>query len=390
MTRLIMHIDMDAFFAAVEQRDFPELRGKPLIIGALPGGRGVVSTASYEARKFGVGSAMPISEAHRRCPNGIYKRPDMSKYVAESRKVMAALDEISPVVEPVSIDEAYVDITGLERLVGTPQQIGARTKALILERTGLTASVGIGPNRFVAKIASDHQKPDGLTVVEPEQVLEFLGPLPIRVLRGVGKVAQGHFARMSVKTVADLRDWALPDLIRRLGEASARSVYRQARGEGSDRVGHAEGRKSISKETTFLEDIDDPERIRATMLWQAAEVGRTTRRENKRGRVVSVKIRLAGFETHTRQRRMDRATCSDRRIYETAISLYEESGYVGRPLRLIGVGLSDWDDGGCRQLLLGRDDEERDRRLFSAVDKIKERFGNEAIGAGELKNRKPK
>jgi DNA polymerase-4 len=380
MSRLIMHIDMDAFFAAIEQRDHPEYRGKPVVVGALPGHRGVVSTCSYEARAYGIRSAMPIIQAHRRCPQAIYVTPDHRLYVAVSRQVMAVLERVSPVVEPISIDEAFVDITGLERLVGRPLDIGRRAKQLILEATQLTASVGIAPNRLVAKIASDYQKPDGLTVVPPEQVLDFLGPMPVGRLWGVGPRMQKALAALGIRTVAELRAWPQSQLARRFGAAWARALAEQSRGVASDEVGGEWERKSISKETTFDEDVTGAEVILETLLELSAGVGRTTRREGLRGLTVTLKIRFPDFETHTRQATLDHAISSDRQIFAAARSLYQASGFAGRPVRLIGVGLSDWESSG--QLDLSFVADEKESRLFAAVDKIKNRFGRDAIGLG--------
>ena len=210
MSRLIMHIDLDAFFAAVEQRDHPQWRGLPLVVGAEPGRRGVVATCSYEARRYGVHSAMPISEAVRRLPSEtVYVRPSMERYARVSRQIMGRLETISPVVEKVSIDEAYLDVSGLEQLVGPPEVIGQRAKAAIREAVGLTASVGIGPNRLIAKLASDFRKPDGLMVVPPEQVCAFLDPMPLSVLRGVGIKTAPRLERMGLKTIGDVRRLSL-------------------------------------------------------------------------------------------------------------------------------------------------------------------------------------
>ena len=390
MPRTIMHIDMDAFFAAIEQRDRPELAGKPVIVGALPGGRGVVSTCSYEARKFGVHSAMPISEAYRRCPNGIYLRPDFTRYVEASKNVMEILDQISPVVETVSIDEAYIDITGLQRLWGTPRQIGTRTKRMIREAIDLTASVGIGPNRLVAKIASDLEKPDGLTIVPPEQVLDFLAPLSVGRLRGVGKIMKQRLEELGIHTVEQLRQWSQSDLEKRLGDKSGTGLYNQARGIGSDRIGEHQGRKSISKEVTYGEDVTDQEVLRGTLLELAAGVGRIARREGKKGSVITVKIRLRGFETHTRQKRLPHPTCSDKNIFETGWSLYRESGYRGKSIRLIGLGISGWEDEAGRQLDLLAKDDPKETQLYQAIDTLTERFGRGTIRPGGSQKKKPK
>jgi len=376
-----MHVDMDAFFAAVEQRDNPELRGKPVIIGAMPGGRGVVSTCSYEARKFGLHSAMPIGQAHKRCPQGIYLRPDMKKYAAVSQQVMDILASISPVVEPLGIDEAFLDITGLDRLIGTAEQVGYETKRRIQQQLQLTASVGIGPNRLIAKIASDFRKPDGLTLVPPDGVQAFLDPLPVSSLRGVGPRMVKALEKLGIKRVAQLRAWPKAQLYKRFGETGGEHLYRQARGIASDIVGEREMRKSVSKEVTFGEDVTEAEVLRETLLALAGEVGRIARKENLCGKTVTLKIRLAGFETHTKQCKVEQGTNSDRRIFQCAWSLYHESGHAGRPVRLIGVGISDWERDSERQLDMFVD-ENKERDLFAAVDQITDRFGKGAIRMG--------
>jgi DNA polymerase-4 len=254
MSRLVMHVDLDAFFAAVEQRDNPPWRGLPLVVGAEPGRRGVVATCSYEARRYGVHSAMPISEAARRLPpETVSVRPSMNRYARVSRQIMEVLETISPLVEKVSIDEAYLDVTGLERLMGPPEVIGRLTKERIREAVGLTASVGIGPNRLIAKLASDADKPDGLTVVPLEKVSAFLDPMPLSVLRGVGAKTAPRLERPGLKTVGDVRHLSLEALRRHLGAGAGTQVHLQALGIADDHVYPASERKSISKETTFGE-----------------------------------------------------------------------------------------------------------------------------------------
>jgi DNA polymerase-4 len=380
--RLIMHLDMDAFFAAIEQRDRPELRGRPVVIGAQPGRRGVVATCSYEARKFGVHSAMPIARAYKLCPQAVYLIPDHRRYADESEKVMAILERLSPIVEPCSIDEAFVDITGLERLFGAPAEIGRRAKATIAGELGLTASVGIGPNRQIAKIASDFRKPDGLTVVPPEGVLDFLAPLPVGRLRGVGPRLREELGKLGLRTVADLRAWPSAALTQRFGASCGEWLHRQARGQSSDEVGGDEGRKQISKETTFDADVADADVLRDTLLELAADIGRQARSEDLRGVTVTLKIRFPPFETHTRQKTLPHAIDSDRQIFGAAQSLFAENGFAGRPVRLIGVGLSDWEVDCGGQMDLGFVTDERETRLFAAVDRIKEKYGRRAIGLG--------
>ncbi len=345
MSRLVMHVDLDAFFAAVEQRDHPEWRGRPLVVGAEPGRRGVVATCSYEARRYGVHSAMPISEAARRLPpDTIYVRPSMDRYARASRQIMAVLETISPVVEKVSIDEAYLDVTGLERLVGPPEVIGRQTKERIREAVDLTASVGIGPNRLIAKLASDADKPDGLTVVLPERVSDFLDPMPLAVLRGVGAKTAPRLERLGLKTVGDVRRLSLEELRRHLGATAGTQVHLQARGIADDQVYPASERKSISKETTFGEDVTDPEVLKDTLRWAAQEVGYLARHEQRKGLVVTLKIRFRPFETHTRSRTLKEPTANDIEILRVAWALFQTESWADRPVRLIGVGISGWNE----------------------------------------------
>jgi DNA polymerase-4 len=381
--RLIMHIDMDAFFAAIEQRDDPSLVGKPVIIGALPGKRGVVSTCSYEARVFGIHSAMPISEAFRRCPQGVYLKPNGPAIREASHLIVETLRGISPVVEPVSVDEAYVDISGLERLIGPPDVIGRLAKQRIREATRLSSSVGIGPNRLIAKLASDAHKPDGLTIIRADQVQAFLYPMPVENMRGVGKHSAESLKRRGIHTIATLRTWSEERLIAVFGDASGRMLYRQARGIWSDHVGEHESRKSISKEHTFNEDCCDPETLRQTMLELAADVARTARREGLTGRGIRLKLRLDGFETHTRSTTLAHPTNLDDVIFKEGWRLYSTSAFCSRPVRLIGIGIFDWS--APVQLDLFDKPNERKIRLAGAKDDIVARFGKSILGIKKAK-----
>ena len=392
MTRLVMHVDLDAFYAAIEQRDHPEWRGLPVVVGAEPGKRGVVATCSYEARRYGVHSAMPISEAARRLPpETVYVRPRMEDYARVSRQVMEALGTISPVVEKVSIDEAYLDVSGLERLVGPPEVIGQRAKAAIREAVGLTASVGIGPNRLIAKLASDYHKPDGLTVVLPEGVQAFLDPMPLTVLRGVGDKTAPRLQRLGLRTVGDVRHLSLEELRRNLGAQAGTRVYSQARGIADDRVYPATERKSISKETTFAEDVTDPAVLRDTLRWAAQEVGFIARHEGRKGAAVTLKIRFRPFETHTRSRTLPLRTASDGDLFQAAWSLFEAEPWAGKPVRLIGLGLSGWEEeGGVQADLFGSeapDPHPRDERLDETLDSIRRRFGKGYLQRGLSRRR---
>jgi DNA polymerase-4 len=380
MTRLITHVDLDAFYAAIEQRDHPKWRGLPVVVGAEPGRRGVVATCSYEARRYGVHSAMPISQAVRRLPpETIYVRPRMDDFARVSRHVMRALESISPVVEKVSIDEAYLDVSGLERLVGPPEVIGQRAKAAIYDAVQLTATVGIGPNRLIAKLASDYRKPDGLTVVLPGQVRAFLDPMPLTVLRGVGTKTAPRLLGLGLKTVGDVRCLSLEELRRQLGARAGTQIHQQARGVADDRVYPETERKSISKETTFSEDVTDPAVLRDTLRWAAQEVGFLARHEGRRGAVVTLKVRLHPFETHTRSRTFARRTASDQEIFHAAWDLFQAEAWTGKPVRLIGLGLAGWEEGrGDQADLFGTqapDSHPYDQRLDEALDAIRCKFG---------------
>ncbi len=381
--RWIMHLDMDAFFASVEQRDHPEYRGRPVVVGAMPGRRGVVSTCSYEARKYGIHSAMPISEAYRRCPDAIYLRPDMAHYAAVSKQVMLALGDISPVVEPASIDEAYIDISGMERLIGTPKEIGRLTRQKIQQQVELNCSVGIGPNRLIAKLASEYKKPDGLVVIQPEQVQAFLDPMPVSNLRGVGPKARQELEPLGVYTVAQLKTYSLEVLQGYFGNKGGQHLYNQARRIAFDQVGAKGGRQSISKESTFNKDETDQRQIRERMRVLAAEVGQTARRKGLKGQVVAIKIRLDGFETRTRQRKTSAATNADSTILNTAWELYQGSGFAGRPVRLIGLGISEWADSEpMGDLFDDPDEQEREECLYATMDNVSEKFGEGKLSLG--------
>ena len=387
MTRLVMHVDLDAFYAAIEQRDHPQWRGLPVVVGAQPGRRGVVATCSYEARRYGVHSAMPISEAARRLPpETVYVRPRMEHYARVSRQVMSALETISPLVEKVSIDEAYLDVNGLEKLVGPPEVIGQRAKAAVREAVGLTASVGIGPNRLIAKLGSDYRKPDGLTLVPSEHVRAFLDPMPLTVLRGVGVKTAPRLRCMGLETVADVRRVPLEELRRRLGAQAGTHVYRQARGLADDHVYPATRRKSISKETTFNDDVTDAEVLRDTLRWAAQEVGFLARHEGRRGTVVTLKIRFRPFETRTRSHTLPVPTASDGELFRAAWSLFQSEPWAGKPTRLIGLGLSGWEaEGGVQQDLFGTDAPDpspQDQRLDETLDAIRRKFGRGYVQRG--------
>ena len=391
MERWVMHLDMDAFYAAVEQRDDPALRGLPVVVGARPGGRGVVATCSYEARRFGIRSAMPIAEAYRRCPQAAYLRPRMEHYTAVAGRIRRELDAISPLVEPVSIDEAFIDVSGLERLIGPPAVIGALAKQRIRDTCGLTASVGIGPNRLIAKLASEYRKPDGLTVVAPPEVQAFLDPQPVAVLRGVGTRTLPRLQRLGIQSVADLRRRSLTELQRHLGARLAADLHAQAHGIAASDVVPQVPRKSISKETTFAADQTDAALLHARLRALAGEVAQTARAGGVAGGVVTLKVRYAGFVTHSRQRRLAAPTDSARVLLAQAWHLFERSGLPQARVRLIGIGLAALSrPQPCAQprqqdLFEAADAPVRDARLAVTLDAVNTRFGDGTLGFGQAR-----
>jgi nucleotidyltransferase/DNA polymerase involved in DNA repair len=386
--RTILHVDMDAFFAAVEQRDRPELRGKPVIVGADPKGgrgRGVVSTASYEARRLGVGSAMPISEAWRRCPSGVYLHPDIEKYARESDRVMEILHRFTDLVEPVSIDEAFLDVTGSARAMGTGEEIARKLKAAIREETDLTASVGVASSKLVAKVASDIRKPDGLVVVPPGEEAAFLAPLPVRRLWGVGPKMEEALARLGVATIGDLAAIDPGRLERRLG-THGHDLQSLARGEDDrDVVPHGEAAKSLGQEHTYGEDTAEPARLRATLLQLADAVAGRLRSHGLRARTVTLKYRDADFRTTTHARTLAEATDSGNAIFRLASELFAET-HRGRKVRLLGIYASHFGDATPQRGLF---DEPRAPAPADRVrDEVRKRFGEDAITRASLLGRR--
>ena len=381
MTRTILHVDLDAFFAAVEQRDHPELRGKPVIVGGGgPNDRGVVSTASYEARAFGVHSAMSLREAGRRCPHGIFVPVDGAKYTAASWEVMAVLRRFTPLVEPISIDEEFLDVTGSRVLFGSGEIIGGRIKDEVKASVDLTISVGVATTKLVAKIASDLRKPDGLVVVEPGDEAAFLAPLEIRRLWGVGEKSAAALREYGVRTIGDLA--ALPDdlLIRRFGKYGA-ALGQRARGMDDDPVGGRDAAKSIGHEHTFDVDTSDREVIERTLLGMSEGVAGRLRDSGVRASTITVKIRDTTFRTITRQRTLADPTDLTEPIFRTALELARPE-VRGLRIRLLGVTASGL--GEREQLSLFAADDPRRRKVTEAADEVRHRFGERAITRARL------
>ncbi len=382
--RIILHADMDAFFAAVEQLDRPELRGKALLIGGT-GARGVVSTASYEARPYGVGSAMPMAAARRRCPHAIVLPPRFERYRAVSRVVMHTLGAFSPLVEPLSVDEAFVDMTGCEALFGTPRAMGESIRRAVFEATGLTVSVGVSTTKYVAKVASDRGKPDGLTVVGPAEVTRFLHPLPIDRLWGVGPRTRERLEARGIGTIGDVAATPLDTLERRLGALGAH-VHALAHGRDPREVVPEREAKSIGSENTLDTDVAGEAAIRPWLLRAADTVARRLRDEGLAARGVRVKLRTTDFRLHTRQTLLASATLATRPIVEAAEALLREFD-LGRAVRLVGVAAFDFHEGSSgggggegEQLdLFDAPTHAHDERLDRTVDAVRKRFGNGAL-----------
>ena len=343
--RYIIHADLDAFYAAVEQLDRPELRGKPVLVGGRPDGRGVVATASYEARKFGVHSAMPMATAIRQCPDGIVVRPRFDRYREMSDQVMQIFRSVTPIVEPLSLDEAFLDITAVAAAGGSPLAIAIDIKKRVSSETGLTVSVGLSSGKCVSKIASDLQKPDGLVVIPTEQEAEFLAPLPVGKLSGIGPKSAALIHADGVRTIGDLAQ--MPDswFARRFGKRGP-SIRDHSRGIDHDHVQPVRERKSISSETTFPEDLNDSQDLFAVIRRLSENVASALTDKGLLGRTVIVKMRLSDFTTFTRQTTLSNPTSDASTIESTARTLLDRELAPERAFRLLGVGISGFTDHG--------------------------------------------
>ena len=383
--RTVIHVDMDAFYTSVEQRDRPELRGRPVVVGADPRGRGVVSAASYEARPFVVHSAMPIGRAYRLCPHAVFLPVDHDKYAAVSRQIMRILGDFTPLVEPVSIDEAFLDVTGSRTLFGSGRAIGGRIKARIRAELDLTASVGVAANKFVAKVASDLEKPDGLVVVPPGEERGFLAPLPIFRLWGVGRVTATQLEAIGVARIGQLAALSAESLAAHFG-TGGRDLLALAEGRDDRPVEPFAPPKSMGAEETFDRDHRDGARLRATLRAQAERVARELRAEDYAGRFVTLKLRFADFSTITRSHTIE-PTQDGLRIYQEVEALLARVELV-QPVRLIGLSVSGLGAGGQGQLSLLDANAVRRERLARAVDRLTGRFGDGAVRPASLADRR--
>ena len=380
---MILHIDMDAFYASVEERDNPSLVGKPVIVGGSAEGRGVVAAANYEARKYGVHSAMPAARAKRLCPHAVFLKTRIDYYASVSRLIRDIFEQFTPLVEPLSLDEAFLDVTGSEKLFGSSAEIGRQIKERIRRELKLVASVGVAPNKFLAKIASDVNKPDGLLVVEADQVREFLDPLPVGRLWGVGKVTGQVFERLSIRTIGQLRQMPINTLNDLFGSAGEH-YWQLAHGIDDRRVVSDREAKSISNETTFAADISDMEVLRAWLVELVDQVAQRLRRHDLKGRAVELKVRFADFKTISRSLTLAEPSNVTQELLDAGMELLTKRLPPRHlPVRLLGFGVSKLDDSGTsQQQLFDQPDRARHRELDRVADQITAKFGKMAIRRG--------
>ncbi|NOG43920.1 MAG: DNA polymerase IV [Calditrichaeota bacterium] len=384
-SRVILHMDMDAFFAAVEQRDNPDYRGKPVIVGADPQGgkgRGVVSTCSYEAREYGVHSAMPIRTAYKLCPNGIYVWPHGKLYSQVSKQVFEILYEFTDEIEPLSIDEAFMDVTGSIRLFGEGRTIARLIKNRIKEKLDLIASVGVAPTKYLAKIASDLEKPDGLVVVEPGKIDEFLHPLPISRLWGAGKQTQKALHKMGIDTIGQLAAYPEDILRKKLGKMGDH-FYKLAHGIDNRRVQTGHGVKSVSNEHTFFKDLQDGVKLRKRLSALCEKVGFRLRNQKLAGKTIHLKLRYSDFSTITRNKTISNTTNETEKIYKTITTLFEKNYIKGQAIRLIGVGVSGFKKQESEQLTIFENTDKKGKELDALEDEIRLKFGTKLINRAD-------
>ncbi|WP_278673983.1 DNA polymerase IV [Acidaminococcus fermentans] len=374
--RYIMHVDMDAFFASVEQLDHPEYRGKPVIVGGLSG-RGVVSTSSYEARKFGVHSAMPMATAHRLCPQAIFVQGRYARYQEVSGEIRKIFQEFSPLVEPLSIDEAFLDLTGMEALAGDVYALGPKIKQVIRERTGLTASVGLAPNKFLAKLASDLRKPDGLVIIRPEEAATFIVSLPVGRIFGLGQRSVAALEKIGIRTIGQLAACD-PRLLQPLLGKQAKEIRDRARGLDNRPVVPDEQRKSLGKENTFPVDLVGLETCLGALWDLCQQVGWRLRCAGLSGCTVTLKVKTGSFQLLTRSRTVEDPLSQDEELMEQIRGLARQLPW-NQPVRLLGVSVSHLVPAGSQSLAL---EDERQQNRNRALDALKQRFGEDIIRKG--------
>ena len=387
MNRAILHVDMDAFYASVEEREDPSLEGRPVVVGSDPqegSGRGVVATANYAARRYGIRSAMPISEAWRRCPGAAYIRPRMRLYADVSRRITAIFERFTDLVEPLSIDEAFLDVTASRRLLGGGPEIARRIKQAIRDEERLTASIGCASSKYVAKVASVLDKPDGLVVVDPGQEAQFLAGLDIGRLWGAGPKALERFRRLQCRTIGDAAALDRDVLVRNFGESLGARFHDLAVGRDSRSVEPEHTRKSLGSESTFREDVADRSVVERRLLQLCENVASSIRRKGLAGGTVTVKLRWEGYETVTRQRSLQDPVNTVEKIWPVARELLRSADRPRLKVRLVGVTLSALDRHGTGQSDLFVEDRGLDGRVAEAVDTLAERFGRGTVTRAAL------
>jgi nucleotidyltransferase/DNA polymerase involved in DNA repair len=384
--RTILHVDMDAFFASVEQRENPEFKGQPVVVGADPKagqGRGVVAACSYEAREFGIHSALPIGKAYRLCPHAVFVRPRGSLYARVSRSVMEILERYTDLVQPISIDEAFLDVTGCRRLHGDPRTIACSVKKAILEELDLTCSIGLAPNKFLAKVASDLQKPDGLVEVEPGRIEEFLHSLSIRRIWGVGPRTEERLQKMGVRTIGDVAARPRDFWTSTMGK-HGEHLWRLSRGEDDREVVRSHGFKSLSHEHTFKEDTDDLSFLARTLLAMSEKVALRARKHNVKGRTVTLKWRYSDFSTLTRQTRLAAPTGDAKQVFAAVTRLMDKLAPFSQKVRLVGVGLSDFSEEKDDQMGLFDKEDVKTSKLNVSLDEILGKYGKGTVKKASL------
>jgi DNA polymerase IV len=378
---VILHVDMDAFYASVAELDHPEYKGKALVVGA--GARGVVLSANYEARKFGIRAAMPVGRAKRMAPHAIFIAPEHHRYSEISERVMAIFHSYTPLVEPISLDEAFLDVTGSQKLFGTGREIAAKIREQVEKEEGITCSVGLAQSKFIAKLASQHCKPNGMLEIKSDRILEFLHPLPVRAIWGVGPKTAESLERLGLHTVSDIAHTPRATLIRALGESTGASLYELAWGRDYRDVIPDEPEKSIGNEETFSEDLDNPEEILREFLRMTEKATARLRERSLFAKTISIKIKFADFSSLTRAKTVPIAIDNTHDTYEVVKALYLALRNEGARIRLVGVSLSQLQEGAPVQLELGA--RERGwREADTAIDRAQARFGRGSIRPGRL------
>ena len=379
----ILHVDMDAFYASVAEKDNPALRGKALVVGA--GARGVVLSANYEARKFGIRAAMPVGRAQRMAPHAIFVAPDHHRYSEVSEVVMEIFRSVSPLVEPLSLDEAFIDVTGAKRLLGTGREIAESIRAQVFKSEGITCSVGIATTKFIAKLASDRCKPNGVLEIAHDRVLEFLHPLPVSAVWGVGPKTAEELMKLGLRTVEDIAQTPRATLIRALGEATGAHLYELAWGRDYRDVVPDEPDKSISNAETFASDIEDTEILLRELLRLTEKATHRMRESNKSARTISIKVRFADFKTISRSKTVPLPISGTQEVYEIVRTLFTALKLDGARLRLVGVGLDGLVDGidGPEQIAFG-EREKGWREATKAIDAASNRFGLGSVRPARL------